>query len=294
VIGLLSHEAQSKGLALAMETHGVDSRLRGDPTRLSQALLNFAGNAIKFTTAGGVTLRARVVEETAEQQLVRFEVEDTGPGIEPEQLRKLFTAFEQGDASATRRHGGTGLGLAITRGLAQLMDGDAGADSTPGKGSTFWFTARLKRCMTAAVAVDAASRTAHGAGLAPVANTPRYSGRVLLAEDNPTNQFVMSKLLRDLGLDVDLAENGAEALERIREHDYDLVLMDVQMPEMDGLDATRAIRGMPARNRLPVVALTANAFTEDRDRCYAAGMNGFLPKPVDPQALRAELDRWLL
>jgi CheY-like chemotaxis protein len=127
-----------------------------------------------------------------------------------------------------------------------------------------------------------------------VANTPRYSGRVLLAEDNPTNQFVMSKLLRDLGLDVDLAENGAEALERIREHDYDLVLMDVQMPEMDGLDATRAIRGMPARNRLPVVALTANAFTEDRDRCYAAGMNGFLPKPVDPQALRAELDRWLL
>jgi two-component system sensor histidine kinase/response regulator len=294
VVELLSHEAEAKNLALAVEVQGVDPVLYGDPTRLSQALLNYVSNAIKFTPAGRVLLRARVEREDANSQHVRFEVHDTGPGIPDDQLGKLFNAFEQGDASTTRRHGGTGLGLAITRGLAQMMGGDAGAESTHGAGSTFWFTATLGRLAPSTITSESALREFRSTRRPSDATAGRaFSGRVLLAEDNATNQFVLLKLLRDLGVSVDLAENGREAVERLRERPYELVLMDMQMPEMDGLAATQAIRSLPGRERTPIVALTANAFTDDRDRCFKAGMNGFLPKPIDPALLREALERWL-
>jgi len=294
VVELLSHEAEAKNLALDVEVHGVDGVLYGDPTRLSQALLNYVSNAIKFTPSGRILLRAHVAREDATSQCVRFEVHDTGPGIAEDQLGKLFNAFEQGDASTTRRHGGTGLGLAITRGLAQMMGGDAGAESTHGAGSTFWFTATLGRLAPSTITSESALREFRSTQrLAPKPETREFSGRVLLAEDNPTNQFVLLKLLRDLGASVDLAENGRDAVELLRERPYDLVLMDVQMPEMDGLAATRAIRGLPQREQTPIVALTANAFTDDRERCLNAGMNGFLPKPIDPTLLREALERWL-
>jgi two-component system, sensor histidine kinase and response regulator len=293
VADLLAHEAEAKGLQLDVAIEGVDEVLQGDPTRLCQALLNYAGNAIKFTGSGTVTLRARCVSDDEQHQCVRFEVQDTGPGIPADRLKLLFHAFEQGDASTTRRHGGTGLGLAITRGLAQLMGGDAGAESVPGQGSTFWFTARLGRVESTTITSDTALREFRSSNrrAVPEAGRRTFSGRVLLAEDNPTNQFVLMKLLRDLGVKVDLAENGRDAVTRLLEGRYDLVLMDVQMPEMDGLAATREIRDRSSD--VPIVALTANAFTEDRERCLEAGMNGFLPKPIDPVLLREALERWL-
>jgi two-component system sensor histidine kinase/response regulator len=293
VTDLLMHEARSKDLVLETEVVGLDSVLQGDPTRLSQALLNYASNAIKFTESGKVVLRARELSEDDKSVCVRFEVQDTGPGIPADRLGKLFNAFEQGDASTTRRHGGTGLGLAITRGLAQLMGGDAGVESSPGQGSTFWFTARLQRVAASSFTSAAALREMRRAGVRTGTTATRFEGRVLLAEDNPTNQFVLLKLLRDLGVHVDLAENGRDAVDQLTEQPYDLVLMDMQMPEMDGLAATREIRRLPARADTPIVALTANAFTEDRERCLQAGMNGFLPKPIDPTLLREALERWL-
>jgi two-component system sensor histidine kinase/response regulator len=295
VADLLLDEAHAKGLQLEVDVTGLEETLQGDPTRLSQALLNFGSNAIKFTETGRVILRARIEDASEESIVVRFEVEDTGPGIPADRLGRLFNAFEQGDASTTRRHGGTGLGLAITRGLAQLMGGETGAESVPGHGSTFWFTARLRRVAASSITSDAALREMRRAGGQSGLATPSgtFTGRILLVEDNPTNQFVLLKLLRDLGVQADLAENGREAVDRLTEQSYDLVLMDLQMPEMDGITATREIRRLPARADTPIVALTANAFTEDRDQCLQAGMNGFLPKPIDPTLLREALERWL-
>jgi two-component system sensor histidine kinase/response regulator len=294
VAELLSHEAEAKNLSLDITVHDVDAVLYGDPTRLSQALLNYVSNAIKFTPAGRIALRALVERQDELSQWVRFEVDDTGPGIPEDRLGKLFNAFEQGDASTTRRHGGTGLGLAITRGLAQMMGGDAGAESTHGTGSTFWFTAKLGRLAPSTITSESALREFRSTHRLPAKQAPRpFTGRILLAEDNPTNQFVLLKLLRDLGVSVDLAENGRDAVELLQQRAYDLVLMDVQMPEMDGLAATRAIRELPDRAETPIVALTANAFTDDRERCLKAGMNGFLPKPIDPALLREALERWL-
>jgi PAS domain S-box-containing protein len=294
VADLLAHEAEAKNLPLDVEVQGVDPVLYGDPTRLTQALLNYVANAIKFTSSGRITLRAHVTRQDEVSQCVRFEVQDTGQGIPDDRLGKLFSAFEQGDASTTRRHGGTGLGLAITRGLAQMMGGDAGAESSPGSGSTFWFTARLGRLAPSTITSESALREFRSTRRLETKDPPQsFSGRVLLAEDNPTNQFVLLKLLRDLGVKVDLAENGRDAIELLERRPYDLVLMDVQMPEMDGLAATAAIRRMQGRSETPIVALTANAFTDDRERCLAAGMNGFLPKPIDPKLLREALERWL-
>ncbi len=292
---LLAHDAEARQLELCIEVAGgVDPVLYGDPTRLSQALLNYVGNALKFTPSGRITLRARVERQDENSQCVRFEVHDTGPGIPGERLGKLFNAFEQGDATMTRRHGGTGLGLAITRGLAQLMGGDAGAESSPGQGSTFWFTAKLGRLAPATITSESALREFRSTRRIPAKPAQQsFTGRVLLAEDNPTNQFVLLKLLRDLGVKVDLAENGRDAVELLQRRPYDLVLMDVQMPEMDGLAATQAIRELPERGQTPIVALTANAFTDDRERCLKAGMDGFLPKPIDPRLLREALERWL-
>ncbi len=287
VATLIGEAAATKGLAVRTDTDHVPHWLRGDLTRLRQGLLNFAGNAVKFTPQGGITLRARLLESVAGRHLVQFEVEDTGIGIASEVLPQLFQTFQQADASTTRRFGGTGLGLAITRQLARMMGGDAGVDSTPGQGSRFWFTAWLEQGEPVHLAPA-------GSGIGAAELRRRHGGAcVLLVEDNPVNLEVSTSLLHDAGLSVDPAENGRVAVDRVRGARYDLILMDMQMPEMDGLQATRATRALAAGGDVPIVAMTANAFDDDRQACAAAGMDDFVAKPVDPESLYATLDHWL-
>jgi len=427
---LVAERARDKGLELVISLDNLPAEVRGDATRLSQALLNLLSNAIKFTDKGSVCLNARLLSTTPEATVLQFEVSDTGVGITPQAQDRLFQVFEQGDSSTTRRYGGTGLGLAITRRLIEMMGGEIGVDSAPGQGSRFWFTARLqagpmarapapllalqgrrvllvddlalaREAVTAmlhregmvAVAcadgeaalraereeraagrsfdlwlIDARMPSLAGAALlaalrrsgdetrsttpallmsndgatasefeaasagfagvlakptttgrlraavsqalglasaaraqAPAASTgpreylmSRHRGaRILVAEDNPVNQDVARQILELAGLEVDVAEDGDQALRMLQERDYALVLMDMQMPVMDGLQATRAIRHHPRWVRMPVVAMTANALGEDRELCLQAGMNDHVAKPVNPDRLYATLLHWL-
>lgn len=285
-VAMIHDKAQAKNVALVVAP-APSLPLRGDQTRLQQAILNYLSNAVKFTETGQIELACRIIESTPDDALIRVEVRDSGVGIAPEALPRLFSAFEQADNSTTRKYGGTGLGLAITRKIAQLMHGDAGAESLPGQGSTFWFTARLKRAVPVSLPVDEAVSSDIEASL-----RRNFAGRrVLLVEDEPINQEIARLLLEDVGLVVDVASDGAEAVVAATDGRYDLVLMDMQMPRMDGLESTRRIRQLTDYARTPIIAMTANAFVDDRQRCMAAGMSDFIAKPVNPDILFSTLLR---
>jgi len=289
VAEMLHERARSKHLQLLTEPPLDAPRLVGDATRLQQALLNYATNAIKFTDSGTVILRAGVQADQGERVLVRFEVQDTGIGIEPEVMGRLFTAFEQADNSTTRKYGGTGLGLAITRKLAEFMGGEAGASSSPGQGSCFWFSASLLKWNADAHALPAAP-----AESAELVLRRDHAGRCLLVvEDDLINREIAVELLQYVGLDTDVAQDGLEAVAKAQRKRYDLILMDMQMPRLDGMAAARRIRQGALGAHTPIVAMTANAFDEDRQRCVDAGMNDFITKPVDPQTLFSVLLQWL-
>ncbi len=288
---MISLRAREKGLGFEFDLPAglSDKMLVGDPLRLSQVLLNLTTNAIKFTQRGQITVRVQKVQVMPHGIALRFEVTDTGIGIDSEAQQRLFTAFEQADNSMTRKFGGTGLGLAISKRLAKLMGGDIGVISQPEVGSTFWFTANLQ------FSADIAPFAQNMAGESAETRLKKeFSGfRVLLAEDEWINQEVTGALLEDAGLKVDLVENGAEAVTLAKKNTYDLILMDVQMPTMSGIDATRAIRSLPYYAATPILALTANAFDEDRQACIDAGMNEHIGKPVVPEKLFEALLKWL-
>ncbi len=303
LVSMVGPKVAEKGLKLMVDLApglpGVD--LVGDPFRLGQLLLNLVGNAVKFTARGSITVRASIVAETASDVVLRWAVQDTGIGITDDDQCKLFTAFEQADGSMTRKYGGTGLGLAISKRLALLMGGTIGVESVYGQGSTFWFTVQLGKA-DAVAARDQRSLPGNAANLQGHAMREdvladlrsRFQGaKVLLAEDEPVNREVSIDLLHEAGLAIDIAEDGARALQLARERRYDVILMDMQMPNLNGLDATRGIRADSLNVATPILAMTANAFDEDRQVCFAAGMNDHVSKPVDPGALYQTLLTWL-
>ncbi|MEI6034847.1 MAG: CHASE domain-containing protein [Verrucomicrobiae bacterium] len=304
---MLALRAEEKGLAfLCSADPDVPAYLCGDPGRLRQVLLNLADNAVKFTRKGEVAVRAALVSAEGSAIVVRFSVRDTGIGIPADKQEALFQKFSQADSSTARRYGGTGLGLAISRQLVQLMGGEIGMTSAPDQGSEFWFTVRLAPPSEPMPAPDLA---------APDGAPTLGPARILLAEDNGTNQQVAVGLLEKLGLTADVAANGLEAVHAFKSRPYALVFMDIQMPEMDGFEATKAIRKLEEENqkseiedpgsaagqaapppsipRIPIIAMTAHALQGDREKCLAAGMDDFVSKPLDVAVLAATINKWL-
>ncbi len=285
-IQMTSTMAESKKLAVKTNVAGGLENLLGDPVRFQQTLLNLVNNAIKFTETGGVTIGIRKIDETDGEVLLKCEVTDSGIGIPTNKIDNLFVSFQQADNSITRTYGGTGLGLVITKRLIELMGGEIGVDSIYGHGSTFWFTVPLKKdkvIKNVEINYEAAESIVRGS----------CSGKkVLVVEDDPMNQEISKDLLESVGLIVDTASDGEEAVELAKINHYDLIFMDMQMPIMGGLEATRQIRTGVSKV-VPIIALTANAMMEDRTMCYDAGMNDFLTKPFEIHDLFTITTKWL-
>ena len=299
VMAMFRQRAQSKRIALQqIIDNNVARYLKGDPGRLRQILLNFLGNAFKFTTQGEVVLRLSIDSTTPEKAVVRFAVKDTGMGISPEDQKRLFQSFQQLDASTTRKFGGTGLGLVISKKLSNLMHGDVGVESQHHMGSTFWFTAELKKQSS-----SPSQPSVHIVGPSnqetsnPIKAADLRQLRLLVAEDNPINLKVLQKMLSNLGFHSESAENGKIAVERLCNADFDLVLMDCQMPEMDGFEATKLIRDPSSKvrnHRIPIVAVTANAMQGDEEKCLAAGMSAYITKPIQREVLEQVIRKQVL
>ena len=289
LVTLLSHSAKVKDVALIAEIDPhLPEMLIGDPTRMRQVLLNFMTNAIKFTHHGEVRVRVRCLSSLASRVKLRLEVRDTGIGISEEKQHDLFQSFTQGDGSTTRKYGGTGLGLAIVRQLILMMGGRIGVESEPGQGSVFWCELDFPVATMGRQGEEQKAEATQAEGA--------LQGHILLVEDNKVNQMVAAKMLDAMGLTVDLAENGEKALAALAGKHYDLVLMDCQMPVLDGYQATRAFRAQEeakGEKPLPIIAMTANAMQGDREKCLEAGMNDYLAKPVKKELLRKLLGQWL-
>lgn len=298
VTTVVAPKAASRNLELEFDLDpALPHTLVGDPLRLGQVLINYANNAIKFSEQGRITVRVRKEAGDAQHCMVRFEVSDQGIGLSQAEMDKLFVSFQQADASTTREYGGTGLGLAICKELALLMGGEVGVDSEHGVGSTFWFTARFgvssKPVPTLIQQLSDAATGLLASVPAPAATSALKAARILLAEDNSFNQQIAQEILEGQGATVCVANNGIEALELLQQADFNCVLMDLQMPQMDGLEATRRIRANPRLAHLPVLAMTATATTEARMRCIDAGMNDFISKPIQPELMFRTIANWL-
>jgi len=289
ILSLFKVQADDKKLNLQVKLNSAPEWLRGDPTRLTQALINLVGNAIKYTEQGSIKLSVKKLEEQGDKVILRFEVEDTGIGIDPKKQSILFDAFEQADASTTRKYGGTGLGLAITRHIVQLMDGEIGVESKSDQGSIFWFTVKL----SSGRGSQQVKTELKAKNIEDLCLSHFIDSRILVVEDNAINLEVALGLLKNVKITVDSAENGQQAVDKVSANDYDLILMDMQMPIMDGLEATRLIRLIPEKKNLPILAMTANIFEEDRLACMAAGMNDFVAKPIDPGNLYSMILKYL-
>ena len=288
LVTLFTSQAQAKNVALVAEIDPrVPEMLLGDPTRMRQVLINFMTNGIKFTEQGEVRVVVQCLSAFASRVMLRIEVRDTGIGISEKKQHDLFQSFTQADGSTTRKYGGTGLGLAIVRQLVLLMGGKIGVESVPGQGSVFWCELDFPVAAMGAQDEEKKAQAAPAEGV--------LQGHVLLVEDNKVNQLVAGKMLAGMGLTVDLAENGEKALAALAENRYDLVLMDCQMPVLDGYQATRAFRSQepPGAKRLPIIAMTAHAMEGDRQKCLEAGMDDYIAKPVKRELLRKLLGQWL-
>ena len=289
VVSLYQKRAQSKGLQFSTDfPPSVPESVVGDVNRLRQILCNLLDNAVKFTDQGSVKLQLNLEQGAAGQIGLRFSISDTGIGVAADQRERIFESFTQGDGSASRKYGGTGLGLAISKHLVELLGGEIGVESEPGEGSTFWFTAVLELA-------DAATAETHAATAAPRDRSSALRpARVLVAEDNELNKKLSLRLLGKLGIEADAVSDGREAVEAATKKSYDMILMDCQMPEMDGFEATAIIREKERNRRhTPICALTANAMDGDRDRCLAAGMDDYLCKPIGLDQLRGVVQRWI-
>ena len=284
---LIEPRAAAKNLTHTVEFDpAIPASLSGDPGKLEQVILNLVGNAVKFTHQGGVRVRVGLIQANKTEVNLRLEVQDTGIGIDPSKLKTIFQPFEQSDNSLTREYGGIGLGLSINWKLVEMMGGEMGVDSEIGKGSTFWATFRFPPSQALpAKPLQLPSLEALKAHHA--------DAKLLLVEDDCINQEILTELLSEAGLQADIANDGAEAVARATAKDYRLILMDVQMPIMDGLDATRAIRNLPGREQTVIIAVSANAYDDDKQRCFEAGMDAFLAKPLSPETLYQTLAKWL-
>ena len=302
-VELFRTKTRRKGvvLSIGMNTH-VPEYVIGDPTRLRQVLLNLVGNAVKFTERGEISVSVSSVEEGDGRYLICFEVRDTGIGIPPESLDSIFNCFTQADGATNRKYGGTGLGLSIVKQLVEMMEGGVSVESTPGRGSVFRFTVRMRKGSEQSTVsgppgmppdLDSSMESPGASG--PVAHTCATAGHVLVAEDNPVNQEVCKAILECLGCRADIAVNGREAVEAVQRTAYDLVFMDCQMPEMDGIEATRIIRKREEGkgSRTTIIALTAHAMEGYRDYCVKQGMDDYLAKPFTMEGMRETLERWL-
>ncbi|PZN76377.1 MAG: hypothetical protein DM484_16880 [Candidatus Methylumidiphilus alinenensis] len=302
VASLIADKIKAKNLQLLFEIEpNVPHQLLGDPLRLSQVLVNYATNAVKFSHSGDILLKVSMVEDAGQDVLLRFSVKDQGIGMTSEQLARLFQPFSQADATITRQYGGTGLGLVICKNLAEMMGGGVGVESELGKGSSFWFTVRLVKGNPRLKNLESSGQTLYAHSPARLLSLEKAlerlnilgSARILLVEDNDINQELATELLVGVGFEVDVAENGRVALDKIASSLYDLVLMDIQMPIMDGITTTREIRKDSRLKDLPVVAMTANAMASDREQCLLSGMNDYVAKPIIPEQLYTVLVRWI-